>query len=169
MFKNSKESQKHSGDSDFLRCDWCGIPVSNNWILLKRTRYCSKECQNASSELSPETYSMAKNCVLTGLILLFLLFLPFDFSLTNFLIAIFVFAIISRTIIFFFNAAIQNATLLKQKVPKNSKRHDIILVKRMDTVAKCPNCDGNLDITSPASDKVIECEYCGAMGVLKVV
>lgn len=61
----------------------------------------------------------------------------------------------------------KSTDFVKTKIPRNSRRYDLIYVEKISSMAKCPSCGGNLDLTGHDNSAVIRCEYCGAMGVLK--
>lgn len=162
MFENPSKPQKPSRVPDFLRCDWCGIPISDYWILQNELRYCSPECYSAR-------VGDSAICVITGSLTFLGYCVGFLLSFTNLLIGIFVSAIFTISMAYFFKAGTQHTSSIRQKVPKDSRTHKVILVERITSIAKCPSCDGNFDLTTLDTDRVIACDYCGAMFVLKFV
>jgi hypothetical protein len=171
LLTNGHISKNGASDPNFLRCNWCGIPVSNNWIIMQNgKRFCSRNCYIANSGQGG-TYFASAGMICFGL-LAGLLWTVFEFMnssvvqasiLTGFLMG-------SPLIlggILLHREEKKSIDVVKTKTPRNSRLYDLIYVEKISPMAKCPAYGGNLDLTGLDNSAVIKCEYCGAMGVLK--
>lgn len=61
----------------------------------------------------------------------------------------------------------------QKEVPRDSRRDDVssdvALLKTISSGISCPRCNGNIDIRKIGTDRVYNCEYCGASGTIEVV
>jgi DNA-directed RNA polymerase subunit RPC12/RpoP len=123
-------------------------------------RFCSLDCYNASSD-DGGTHCVSASMIGFGL---FAISLVIQASiLTGILIA-------SPLIlggILMYREEKKSIDSVKTRIPKNSRLYDLILVEKISSMARCPSCGGNFDLTDLDNSAVIKCEYCGAMGVLK--
>jgi len=62
----------------------------------------------------------------------------------------------------------ETAVEAQKQRPKNSRRYEVVPLKKTHNVAKCHACGGHIDLKSLDPSKVFECEYCGAMGVIRI-
>ncbi|MFX1483060.1 MAG: hypothetical protein ACFFCP_07710 [Promethearchaeota archaeon] len=168
MVSTAHSSEYDAGDSDFIRCKWCGIPLSIKWAGEMYGRrywtvpnFCSQDCQIANAGYENIRVVPA----IMGSIGLGSFFLMFQ---TSPLVGLFLASIMSLGGYVLYHEERMSADSIRTRIPKDSRRYDPIFVKEMSSVAKCPYCDGNLDIDTRTTGNVIKCEYCGAMGVLKI-
>jgi DNA-directed RNA polymerase subunit RPC12/RpoP len=161
LIRNARASKYGASGPDFLRCDWCGIPVSNNWkIMQDGARFCSLDCYNANTG----------NGNIHGLSAVMICFGLFAGSLViqaSILTGILMASPLILGGILLYREEKKSIDSVKTRIPKDSRRYDPILVEKISSMAKCPSCGGNLDLADLDNSALIKCEYCGAMGVLK--
>ncbi|MFW9792909.1 MAG: hypothetical protein ACFFEE_01300 [Candidatus Thorarchaeota archaeon] len=162
MIRNIRGLEHGTNDPDFLRCEWCGIPVSNNWIITRDgKRCCSQDCYIALSGYD-EVLFISAIPICFGLLVSVLVFQA------SLLVAIFIAFMMILTGIFLYYGEKKRVVSIRSEIPKYSRQYPPILVEKISSVAKCPSCSGNLDLTDLDTSAVIACQYCGAMGVLKI-
>jgi DNA-directed RNA polymerase subunit RPC12/RpoP len=58
-------------------------------------------------------------------------------------------------------------------VPRNSRSDislsKISLLRKALPAVKCPNCDGNLNLSNIDADMQYHCDYCGVSGIVEIV
>jgi hypothetical protein len=61
----------------------------------------------------------------------------------------------------------------KQEVPEGSRFNgassNLALLRAIPHPIECPNCDGNIDLSTVKEDMIYHCEYCGASGKVEIL
>jgi hypothetical protein len=138
-----------------VRCKWCGTAQSDNWILEPGGPWCSWECEESYRHdigipAGPFILCCASLLVLPVLFIIghqpppFVLIAGVFFGSWTCFFAL----------VWFLEMRESNGT--KVKVPKDSRRSDIVAGGEL---FDCGHCGGCLEVTTNAT--VTECSYCG--------
>lgn len=150
--------------SRIIRCKWCGIPESENWIHVQDGVYCSDACLQAGS---PDMTQLALFCCLVNIIMIMILTREIVFAGWSF--PLLFIGILVFLLLFVILDSIKEP---KQKIPKGSRydelSSELAILRTMSSVG-CPKCGGNLDLSDIADDKIYECNYCGFTGVIELM
>ena len=155
-----------------LRCMWCGIALSEDWrhteygIYYSKGRYatyCSRGCHDAGR---------VNERILGSLSIVFMsaIILPsVQLSPGAFIIVVAVAVLVSCPFLYYAKVGRD----LQKKVPRNSRRDDvssdIALLKAISSGVSCPICNANIDVRKIGTDRVYNCDYCGASGTVEIV
>ena len=152
------------------RCDWCGSPQSEDWNVSDLGIYCSDNCLKADHARNFSGSVVASIGFLP--VVLAILLLPESFidsttRLTSFVAALFLeFMVIAVTISYYKDRR------YAAEIPRGSRSHigesELSLLRRISAPVECPNCDGNIDLTSVGTDMIYTCQYCGVHGVIDI-
>jgi len=154
------------------RCAWCGTSGSKTWIRSQKSssfdRYCSAKCELA--DYADNSRSIA-------------IWFP-PCGILSFVIAIFIFSFTAEGAALFIIAgslflleslrSIRNYREGKDyrtEVPRESRTDDesldLVVLKKAKISASCPKCGANLELAQIGPDRIFECRYCGAEGILE--
>jgi hypothetical protein len=136
------------------------------------TRFCSPDCYNASLGQGG-TYFVSVSAgmicfgLLAGLLWAIYEFMSSSVVQASLLTGLLIGSPLILGGILLHREEKKSTDLVKTKIPRDSRRYDLIYVEKISSMAKCPTCGGNLDLADLDNSAVTKCEYCGAMGVLK--
>jgi hypothetical protein len=154
------------------RCSWCGIPISDEWVVGRDGSFCSQDCLNKSwNEKRSNLFNVCgwlailQTLVFPAFLLIVgLQFLPF--------VAISI--LIMILVLVCLHQFIRENLEISDKIdrPKDSRRNigisEVSLLRSISNPVECPNCDGLIDLANIGEDMVYHCQYCGASGVLEI-
>ena len=159
MERESEEqiSQIRMIERRFIRCDWCGIPVSKKWIdYPEEGHYCSGTCLMAA--LPYRDSICAATCMISLLNLLM-------FMINSFITI--AFAVVLDALIISLIAILWSENRrAKRDRQKDSRRYEIITASPSATIVNCQSCDEQLDLSLLRDDKILKCDFCGTMNVV---
>ncbi|MFW9806649.1 MAG: hypothetical protein ACFFFK_07970 [Candidatus Thorarchaeota archaeon] len=147
--------------SKLARCTWCGTLESNHWINGKHGMYCSKACKSAT--VSEAGFVPLLFICQIGLIAIgFMYSIEIGLVFGVFLIPVGILSLNE------FKQGVESA----HRIPRGSRRtenvDDIKVLKTILKHVECPNCDGNIDLTTVGQDHIYHCGYCGASGIVEI-
>ena len=153
-----------------MRCDWCGIPQSEDWHVSDLGTFCSKECSKASG--SGNFLGAACLSLVIPPIFLSVWFLPESMFDTTIKLSSLIGGVIMELMVLAIAISDYQDRRYTAKIPKGSRRHigvsKVMLLQRVSAPIECPTCDGNIDLRSIGEDMVYTCQYCGANGVIDI-
>ncbi len=149
------------------KCDWCGTFESYSW---QRTNYggsfCSWQCKTAFER------DRGKNlgaCLLFIGLPLALVLMTNPETFAGGVGLAWIAAAGGLPLAYVYIAGGR----ARKKVPKGSQRpgqqSEYALMRSMSGPMKCPNCDGNIDLSAVSPDMVYHCGYCGASGRVQMI
>lgn len=147
------------------KCDWCGTYESFSW---QRTNYggsfCSWQCKQAF-EMDSGKNPIACSLFIGLPLALVLVMIPDTFAAGVGLALVTAALGLSNAYLYI------SGSRARKKIPKGSRRSEqseFSLMRSLSGPVKCPNCDGNIDLSSVGPDMIYHCSYCGASGSVRV-
>jgi len=147
-----------------VRCKWCGVAQSENWQHTQVGVFCSTAC-----------YDAERADVRIGVFFSLVILLAFPVAMIAQLSPL-AFAIGLPVLILAVSPILYCGAVgrdLRKKVPRDSRRDDVTsdlaLLKAISSGVSCPKCSANIDVRKIGTDRVYNCEYCGASGTVEVV
>jgi len=154
------------------RCNWCGIPISDNWVFGREGSFCSQECLHKSwNEKRSNLFNVCG--WLAILQTLVLLAIPMIVGLQS-LLFVAIFFLIMILVLVFLHRLIREDLEISDNIdrPKDSRRNigisEVSILRSISTPVECPNCDALIDLANIREDMVYHCQYCGANGIIEI-
>ncbi|MFW9845830.1 MAG: hypothetical protein ACFFD6_03715 [Candidatus Thorarchaeota archaeon] len=160
--------------SKIVRCAWCGYLVSVIEAKPPQSAFCSGDCAAA---MKLEENRLCMICYLPSILILTTastLTAPSfvnAFSMGLLLFLLFILSSFPILLIVAFNVYKGGKTrVMRPKLSRyNDESPDFFLLRTASQHVECPNCDGNIDLSTVKEDMVYHCEYCGASGKVEIL
>ena len=144
--------------SNIRRCSWCGGPAIENLVSISPSiAYCSSECGAANT---------ANGVVVISVVILSVIWV--GLALLHPLGNLFLIA----TVIITAYLSIRGRRLRELAIPQRSRANEqpsvLSLLKSRFPFVKCPSCAEKLNLSLIGEDRIYQCQYCDATGVLEI-
>ena len=154
------------------RCDWCGTMESTRWERSPKGTFCSAECRHAYLQADAVKMIYLTLCVGGPIAVVTIATVsvtdPYKYGQISLVMILF----LAMLLLSGYSSLVQGKRH-EERVPKGSRSQYLLTehtyIKSLRKPAKCPNCDGNIDLSKTGPDLVYHCEYCGASGKIHVI
>jgi len=142
-----------------VRCQWCGAAESEEWHRTRYGVYCSMDCfyaAQANGYLCAYIIEVASSSFLVGVV-----------SPSALLVGIPLIMLLFSPCLIWTKRGWDH----QKNMPRDSRRDDVTsdlaLLKTISSGVSCPRCNANIDVRKIGTDRVYNCEYCGASGTIE--
>ena len=151
-------------ESEPVRCHWCGIPESDNWMMVLNGFYvCSDDCFWAINYSPNRNLTCSTTIIITfiviGLPILIILNLGWFINIIS--------GIVTIALAYVAWMPGPGEAIVKER-PKGSRRYNIV-VREKAIPLSCPKCGANLELGIERASAEYQCEYCGATGMIEYI